>query len=93
MKLTKPVQNGGEDIFEVTLREPTGQDLIDIGYPYVIVMEDGDGQSMKLQSKTIARYISKLGALPPSVVAKISIADLQVLTGEVMGFFGVEAAN
>ncbi len=93
MKLSKPIKKGDEEIFDITLREPTGQDLIEIGYPYVIVMDEADGQSLKLQSKSIARYISRLGAIPPSTVEKISLADLQVLTGEVMSFFGVAAAN
>ena len=48
MKLSKPIKKGDEEIFDITLREPTGQDLIEIGYPYVIVMDEADGQSLRL---------------------------------------------
>ncbi|MGJ8619617.1 MAG: phage tail assembly protein [Methylophilaceae bacterium] len=89
MKLSKPITNGEEEITEINLREPTGEDVQAIGFPYLILPADGDDHAIELRAKVVAKYISKLGQVPPSVVAKLSAADMNNLMGDVLGFFGM----
>lgn len=90
-KLIKPIQAHGEEVTEITLREPTGQEILDIGFPYLIVIGEDDSQAMQIQSKTVGRYISKLAGIPPGSVGQMCGADLSALMGEVLSFFGVAA--
>lgn len=90
VKLTKAIKAHGEDVAELDLREPTGRDVQDIGFPYLIVMT-GDEQALQIQVKTVGKYVSKLAGIPPSSVDQLSAGDLSTLTGAVMSFFGVEA--
>lgn len=86
--LSKPIKVGDEDLAQIELREPTGADLDDLGYPYLVMVGEGEGERIELRPKVAGRYISRLAGIPPSAVAKISLADRQRLQGVVMGFFG-----
>lgn len=88
--LSRPIQAHGEEVTELDLREPTGEDVIALGYPYLIVIGDDDSQAMEIRAKVIARYVAKLAGIPPSAINKVSPGDFSRLTGAVMGFFGVE---
>ncbi|MDO8294385.1 MAG: phage tail assembly protein [Gallionella sp.] len=88
--LSKPISVHGEEVTELELREPTGEDVMALGYPYLIIIGDGDDQAMELRPKVIARYVSRLAGIPPSSLNKVSPADFSGMTGAVMGFFGVE---
>lgn len=91
--LSKPINAHGESVIELELREPGGEDLMDIGYPYIVVQSDTGGQGVELRPKVVARYVSKLAQIPMSSVKQIGLADLQKLQGVVMGFFGQEEAG
>jgi len=88
--LTKPVTAHGEEVTELDLREPTARDVQDLGFPYIVIISDG-GEAIQLQAKTIGKYASRLGGVPPSTIDLMSAADLSALSGAVMGFFGVQA--
>jgi len=88
--LSKPIMAHDKEITEIELREPTGEDVIALGYPYLIIIGDSDEQAMELRPKVIARYVSRLGGIPPSSLNKVSPADFSGMTGVVMSFFGVE---
>ena len=90
--LVKEITAHGEKVSELTLREPDGEDLMEIGYPYIVVQSDVGGQGVELRPKVVARYVSKLAKIPMSSVKQIGLADLQKLQGVVMGFFGQEEA-
>lgn len=89
--LTKPITAHGQEISGIELREPTGQEIIDIGFPYLIMPGDADEPAIEIRTKVIGKYISKLGNIPPSSVGQLSGPDISALMGVVMGFFGVEA--
>lgn len=92
IQLSKPILVHGDEVTELELREPTGEDVIALGYPYLIIIGDGDDvQAMELRPKVIARYVARLAGIPPSSLNKVSPADFSGMTGAVMGFFGVEA--
>lgn len=90
IKLNKSIKAHGEEVTELDLKEPTGRDVQDIGFPYLIMM-NGDDQALQIQVKTVGKYVSKLAGIPPSSVDMLSAGDLSTLTGAVMSFFGVEA--
>lgn len=90
--LSQPIKHGQDELSELVLRDPTVEDIVDIGYPFLILPSDG-GLGYELRPKIVMKYASRLGGVPPSVVNKISLADLSALQGAVMGFFGNEAAT
>lgn len=86
--LKKALAAHGEELKALTLREPTGEDLMETGYPYLIVTGDSGSEGVELRPKIIGKWVSKLAGIPPSSVKKIGFADLQGLQGVIMGFFG-----
>lgn len=89
IKLTNPLTTGET---ELELREPTVDDVVCLGYPFVMDINDG-GTSLRLQPKVILKYASRLGAIPPSSLKTITIGDLSAIQEAVMGFFGDGAAT
>lgn len=83
VKLSSVIKNGTDEISEITLREPTGLDVTKLGVPFYF-----HGEDMKIDMSVVAGYISRLGAVPPSVVNKISPKDMINFAGVVGGFFG-----
>ena len=90
IKLSKPIIVGDSSSDELILREPTVDDVGEIGYPFVASQGDG-GTEIKMLPKIILRYASKLGAVPPSALKTLTIQDLFKIQEVVMGFFGDEA--
>lgn len=87
IQLEKPVTHGDESIEEITLRDMKMEDVYKIGYPYVLSgMEDEI--EIVIKPKIIAKYISRLGNVPPSVVEQITFKDLTAFQGAIMGFLG-----
>lgn len=86
--LTRPITAHDKEVNELTLREPVGDDLMSIGYPYLIVTGDMGTEGIELRPKIVGKWVSRLAGIPPSSVLKISFSDLQALQGVVMSFFG-----
>lgn len=87
IKLSKPVMAHGEQIDVIELREPTSDDAIELGYPYLVHSGDA-GAAFELRPKVLANYLVRLGKVPLSTVKAMSIADLQACQAVVLGFFG-----
>lgn len=81
--LTTPIMHGEEEITVLDLREPNTGDVMACGYPLVI----GDGEATP-RADVIGALIARLASIPPSSVKQISLLDLNVLMGVVLGFFG-----
>lgn len=94
MKLTlsKPITAHGEELTELELREPTGDEVCEIGFPYLLHINDGETM-IELRPKLIRAYVSKLAGVPPSSLSALSPADISTATGVVMGFFGMDQAG
>lgn len=88
IKLSQPIKAHGEEVSELELSEPTTKDVMELGYPYLVVPSDTDETGIELRPKVAGRYISRLAKIPMSSVEQLAIADLQLLQGEIMGFFG-----
>lgn len=89
VQLSKPISVGEDTIDFLELREPTVEDVGDIGYPFLMHMSD-NSTALELRPKIVLKYISRLSSYPPSTIKKISMSDLSELNGVVMGFFGGE---
>lgn len=81
--LKKPLRAHGKDVEEITLREPTGEDITVCGYPLII--SEGAAQPV---AGAISKYIARLGGLPPSSVKPMSADDYNACMGAILGFFG-----
>jgi hypothetical protein len=88
LKLRKPIKAHGEEIAELTFREPTGKDIREIGVPFALA-SGGDGEGVAVfNSSVIARYVSRLANVPTSSVDQMSAIDWRNAMAIVNGFFG-----
>ena len=86
--LTKPVTAHGAEISEIVLREPTADDVMQLGSPQLLVpTADGESVAVEIRARVIGQYIMRLGAVPLSSVKALSLRDFTSLQGAVMGFF------
>lgn len=90
VQLSKPIKVGDESFSVLDLREPTVDDVSELGYPYLLLTGDA-GAAIQLQPKIILKYVARLAAIPPSSVKKVTISDLYDLQTVIMGFFGKQA--
>ncbi len=88
VKLSQPISAHGEEVSELILREPTTEDVINMGQPFLIIARDGGESGIEIRSNVIAKYVSGLAAIPMSSVKKLSMKDFSVCQTAVMGFFG-----
>lgn len=86
--LSKTVKAHGEDVDELTLREPTTEDVIELGLPMLFIPSASGETATELRQSVLARYISRLAAIPMGSVKALSLRDFSRCTGAVMGFFG-----
>lgn len=91
VELSKPIAVEGDQVSSLELRDPTVEDVMEIGYPFLVMEGGDDGTAVQLRPKTIMKYVSRLAAVPPSSLKTISLGDLSKLQTVVMGFFGDEA--
>ena len=87
IKLSRPLEHGDDEIFELALRQPTVEDITEIGYPFTVSSDDGDSR-IELKPKAILKYASRLAAVPPSVLKTMAVSDFMAVQTEIMGFFG-----
>lgn len=85
--LSKPIQAHGEKVTKLTLREPTGDDVIACGHPMTFQQVAGE-TVMQVNAKAAAKYVSTLAGIPMSSVRAMSGKDLTTCINMVMGFFG-----
>ena len=83
LALSKPIKAHGEEIHVLELREPTGKDVRELGYPYQLNKDD----SVKLLAGVVASYLTRLADIPPSSVDDMNPADLNAAGWLVASFF------
>lgn len=87
--LAKPVAAHGEEVSELTFREPVPEDIMQIGTPTLLIpSSDGESVGIEIRAKLIGQYISRLAGIPMSSVKALSVADFMQCQGAIMGFFG-----
>jgi len=90
LKLSKPIKAHNEELSELQLREPIIEEVMEIGYPYLILMKDGQEAGIEIRPGVIVRYVSKLASIPMGSAKQMSLSDLTKAQAIVMGFFGEE---
>lgn len=89
LKLTKPITAHGEELLELTFREPTPDDVMQVGTPSLLIpSSDGESVGIEIRAKVVGQYISRLASIPLGSVKTMSMADFNRAQGVVMGFFG-----
>lgn len=89
VQLSKPIKAHGVEVSELELREPTTEDVIELGLPTLIIPgADGQSTGVEIRQPVIARYVSRLAAIPLGSVKALSLKDFSLCTAAVMGFFG-----
>lgn len=87
--LSKPITAHGEEVSELVLRTPVTKEVIEIGQPMLIIFgDDGKSTGIEIRQRVVAKWISKLAAIPMSSVEALSLNDYSRCTAVVMGFFG-----
>ncbi|HLO63156.1 MAG TPA: phage tail assembly protein [Azonexus sp.] len=87
--LSKPLKAHGEEISQIVLREPTSEDIIELGEPRLYIpSQDGVNTGIEIRMPVVARYIMRLGSIPMNSVKALPRADLSRCTAAVMHFFG-----
>lgn len=62
--LSKPIKAHGDEVSELTLREPTTKDVIELGLPTLII-PGADGQSTGIEIRQpVGCYVMRLAAIP-----------------------------
>lgn len=88
VKLSKPITAHAEEMLELNFREPTTEDVMQIGVPQLLIPSaDGESVGVEVRTKVVGQYISRLAAIPLSSVKQMSLKDFNACTAVVMGFF------
>lgn len=88
VNLSKPVMAHGEEVERLTLREPTPEDVMQIGLPTLLLPSaDGESLAVEVRAPVVGKYISRLAGVPLSTVKTLPFADFERCIGAVMGFF------
>lgn len=85
--LRKPIQANGEEVREISLREPTGGDIARAGNPIIIDMFSGDQVKVTFDEKKMENMIGLLATVPPSSVKQLHPRDWNSLAWHLVPFF------
>lgn len=81
--LKKPVTAHGEELKELTFREPTGKDIRKNGWPYTM----SAGGNVILSGPVVAAYIQDLAGVNPAAVDSMHPTDVNTAGWKIAGFF------
>jgi len=85
-KLSKPILSFGKQIDTLTLRKPTGADLIRIGNP-VIFTPHVDPPRVEHDMARVIAMVAKLSGVPSTSLETLDPADLVGLAWAISPFF------
>lgn len=88
IQLSRPLLYGNDTLTEVTLREPTGKDLVDCGYPLKL----GE-HATEVDAANMSRLIGVCGKLGAVHMQTLPACDWQALCLAMMGFFAPRASQ
>ncbi len=80
MKLKTPILVDGKEVKEISLTEPTFDDVAELGLP-----EDTSSQKEKIA--VLKKYVARCSGLPEASVGQIKVSDAVKLLGMVADFF------
>jgi len=87
MKLRKPVIANGEEVSELTFREPTAGDIERVGNPVLLDFLSGDTPKATFDAKAMTQMMSVLAAVPPSTIRAMHPRDWNTAAWNLASFF------
>ena len=87
VKLRKSVIANGDEVTELTFREPTAGDIERCGNPVNIDMLSGDTPKVTFDTKSMTQMMSLLATVPPSTIRQMHPKDWNTAAWSLAGFF------
>ena len=78
-KLSKPLKAHGEEITMLTVREPTGKDIVEHGNPIKL--------DLTMNERNMMQQMVNLCAVPPSTINQLSGNDWNTLAFQILSRF------
>ena len=85
--LRKPIIANGDEVKELTFREPTAADIERVGNPVNIDMLSGDTPKLTFDAKAMTQMMSVLAAVPPSAIRQLHPRDWNSAAWTLASFF------
>ncbi len=85
--LRKSVIANGDEVKELTFREPTGADIERVGNPVNIDMLSGDTPKITFDSKAMTQMMALLATVPPSTIRQMHPRDWNSAAWQLAHFF------
>lgn len=85
--LRKPVIANGEEVSELTFREPTAGDIERVGNPVLLDFMSGDTPKATFDAKAMTQMMSQLAAVPPSAIRAMHPRDWNTAAWSLASFF------
>lgn len=85
--LRKSVIANGDEVNELTFREPTGGDIERVGNPVTIDMLSGDTPKITFDAKAMTQMMALLATVPPSTIRQMHPRDWNSAAWQLAHFF------
>ncbi len=85
--LRKPIIANGEEVKELTFREPTAADIERTGNPVLIDMLSGETPKLTFDAKAMSQMMALLAGVPPSTVKQMNTKDWNSAAWTLASFF------
>jgi len=85
--LRKTIQANGEEVNELTFREPTGGDIEKAGNPVIVDVFSGDTVKLTFDEKKMTQMMSRLANVPPSTIRMLHPKDWNSIAWQMVHFF------
>lgn len=87
IKLRKSVIANGDEVNELTFREPTAADIERVGNPINIDMLSGDMPKITFEAKSMTQMMALLATVPPSTIRQMHPKDWNTAAWSLANFF------
>ena len=85
--LRKPIQANGEELKELTFREPTAGDIERCGNPVIMDVFGGETPKITFDEKKMSAMMCQLAAIPPSSIRSMHPKDWNTAAWTLVNFF------
>lgn len=82
LPLQDPIKAYGDEITSIELRRPKAKDIRKLGFPF-----ESTGEAQTASAEKVARYVERLGNVPPQTVDEMTPVDMINAMEIVAGFF------
>lgn len=87
-QLIRPIVIKGKEVQEITLRPPIYGDVMDLGLPTLLIVQDGGGTAVEIRQNILSRYVARLAGIPLESLRGMSLQEMSLIQAYILGFFG-----